>query len=88
MAREIQQQHGLPRPKWALETYDLDIQMTEFIGAALLAAERGEQPMWIIKPAGGTQSRGHVVTKSTAQVLKLIDAGGGSRVAQRYVVST
>jgi hypothetical protein len=87
LAREILKQHGLPRPNWAIETYDLDVQLGEFVGAELLATDRGEKPVWIIKPAGGTRSQGHVVTRSTAQVLRLIDAGGGSRVAQRYIVS-
>ena len=87
LAREILKQHGLPRPNWAIETYDLDVQLGEFVGAELLATDREEKPVWIIKPAGGTRSQGHVVTRSTAQVLRLIDAGGGSRVAQRYIVS-
>jgi hypothetical protein len=87
LGREILQQHGLPRPNWALETYDLDVQLAEFVGAATLYAEHnGDEAIWIIKPARGTQSRGHVVTKSTAQVLRMIDAGGESRVAQRYIV--
>jgi hypothetical protein len=87
LGREILQQHGLPRPNWALETYDLDVQLAEFVGAATLYADRnGDEAIWIIKPARGTQSKGHVVTKSTAQVLRMIDAGGESRVAQRYIV--
>lgn len=87
LGREILQQHGLPRPDWALETYDLDVQLAEFVGAATLYAEcNGEEAIWIIKPARGTQSKGHVVTKSTAQVLRMVDAGGESRVAQRYIV--
>ena len=82
LAREILRQHGLPRPPWALETYDLDCQLGEFIGAALLDQEN---VIWIVKPASGTQSKGHVVTQSLPQVLRLIDAGGPSRVAQRYI---
>jgi hypothetical protein len=85
LGREILKQHGLPRPRWSIETYDLDVQLTEFIGAAILATERGEDPVWIVKPAGGTQSKGHVVTRSTAQILRLVDAGGESRVVQRYI---
>jgi hypothetical protein len=85
LGRELLKQHGLPRPPWAIETYDLDVQLTEFIGAAILATERGEDPVWIVKPAGGTQSKGHVVTRSTAQILRLVDAGGESRVVQRYI---
>lgn len=87
LGREILQQHGLPRPNWALETYDLDVQLAEFVGAATLVVGcSGDEAIWIIKPARGTQSKGHVVSKSTAQVLRMIDAGGGSRVAQRYIV--
>jgi hypothetical protein len=86
LGREILRQHGLPRPSWAIETYDLDCQVGEFLGAAVLDYERShEWPVWIIKPASGTQSKGHVVTKSLAQVVKLMDAGGPSRVAQRYL---
>jgi hypothetical protein len=85
LGREILKQHGLPRPRWSIETYDLDVQLTEFIGAAILATERGEDPVWIVKPAGGTQSKGHVVTRSTAQILRLVEAGGESRVVQRYI---
>jgi hypothetical protein len=85
LGREILKQHGLPRPHWALETYDLDVQLTEFTGAAVLATERGEDPLWIVKPARGTQSKGHVITRSTSQILRLVDAGGESRVVQRYI---
>ena len=42
-------------------------------------------PLWIVKPASGTQSKGHIVTKSLAQVLRLVDTGSFSRVAQRYL---
>ena len=103
LAREIQKQHGLPRPSWALETYDLDVQLTEFVGAAFLEHERRRlekedlleedlgkndmEPLWILKPAKGTRSKGHVVTGNMAHVLKVLDAGGGSRVAQKYIVS-
>lgn len=85
LGRELLKQHGLPRPSWAIETYDLDVQLGEFIGAAILAAERGEDPVWIVKPARGTQSKGHLVTRSTAHILRLVDAGGESRVVQRYI---
>jgi hypothetical protein len=89
LGREILRQHGLPLPSWAMETYDLDCQLGEFLGAAVCEHERSNSPktwpVWILKPASGTQSKGHVVTKSLAQVMKLIDSGGPSRVAQRYV---
>lgn len=41
-------------------------------------------PVWIIKPAHGTQSKGHVVTDNLAQVIRLLECGG-SRVAQKYI---
>ena len=89
LGRETLKQYGLPRPSWAVETYDLDVQLGEFVGSALLESDRsgGILPVWIIKPANGTQSQGHVVTRSLAQVLRLVDSGGVSRVAQRYIVS-
>jgi hypothetical protein len=90
LGREVLKQHGLPRPNWAIETYDLDVQFGEFAGSALLEAERSNDgaPLWIVKPANGTRSQGHVVTRSLGQVQRLVDAGGVSRVAQRYIVST
>jgi Tubulin-tyrosine ligase family len=88
LGREICRQHGLPLPSWALETYDLDVQLGEFVGASLCEADRsgGTLPLWIIKPSRGTQSQGHVITRNLGQVLRLVDACGGSRVAQRYIV--
>jgi hypothetical protein len=47
LASGILQQHGLPLPAWALESYDLDVNLAEFVGSALLAKERGEDPIWI-----------------------------------------
>jgi hypothetical protein len=47
LARGILQQHGLPLPSWALESYDLDVNLAEFVGSCLLAKERGEDPIWI-----------------------------------------
>ena len=86
LGRELLRQHGLPRPQWALESYDLDCQLGEFIGAAWMDYERFRSwPLWIVKPASGTQSKGHIVTKSLAQVLRLVDTGSFSRVAQRYL---
>ena len=110
LARGILQQHGLPRPSWSIETYDLDVHFVEFVGSILFAMEdqmnQGEQhqkqqtstttstsatistitnPIWILKPASGTQSQGHVVTRNVAQILRINDAVGGRRVAQRYI---
>lgn len=114
LARGILQQHGLPRPSWSIETYDLDVHFTEFVGSILFALEdeinQEEQylqqtatmttlstttaintnpwkgaPLWIVKPASGTQSQGHVVTPNVAQILRINDAVGGRRVAQRYI---
>jgi hypothetical protein len=50
LARGILQQHGLPLPSWALESYDLDVNLAEFVGYCLLAKERGEDPIWIGMP--------------------------------------
>ena len=88
LGQEVLKQHGLPRPSWAIETYDLDVQLAEFVGACLLDAARSGDtpPVWIVKPASGTQSQGHVVTRSLGHILRLVDSGGGSRVAQRYIV--
>jgi hypothetical protein len=97
LAREILKQHGLPRPSWALETYDLDVHMAEFVGAVYTedlseqtddadsGCNNSYRSLWIIKPAAGTQSQGHLVTRSLAHVLRWNDAWGGGRVAQRYV---
>lgn len=96
MAREIQNQHGLPRPTWAIESYDLDVQQREFIGAALFKLEDNNtesktetmKPLWILKPNKGTQSQGHIVTRNLAQIRKVLDSGSGvSYVAQKYIVS-
>ena len=105
LAREIQKQHGMPLPSWAIETYDLDVQLAEFVGASLFEKDRRLQeiqddndndndntietlnPLWIIKPAKGTRSKGHVVTRNLAQIIKILDSSGGSRIAQRYIVS-
>jgi hypothetical protein len=95
LAREVLKQHGLPRPCWALETYDLDVHFSEMVGSVLFAIDEIRSgsdsssslqlPLWIIKPALGTQSQGHVVTSSLAHILHLNDAFGGRRVAQRYI---
>jgi hypothetical protein len=93
LAREILKQHGLPRPAWALETYDLDVHMTELVGSVLFAVDELKHlsesslqfPLWIVKPALGTQSQGHVVTRNLAHIIRLNDAVGGRRVAQRYI---
>jgi hypothetical protein len=88
LARELRQQHGLPSPPWVLTAFDLDVQLAEFVGShgSLKEQGNGEDPLWIVKPANLTQSRGHVVSRSLAQMLKLIDGGGVSRVAQRYIM--
>jgi Tubulin-tyrosine ligase family len=90
LARELLKQHGLPRPLWSLETYDLDVHLAEFVGAVLNdddpnKGSSDKPPLWIIKPAHGTQSKGHVVTRSLAHVIRLLDAVSGRRVAQRYI---
>ena len=89
LAREIQKQWGMPLPPWVIESYDLDVQLPEFIGAAILAIQlkndnRSIDPLWIIKPARGTQSKGHVITDNLAQIIRLLESGG-SRVAQKYI---
>ena len=111
LARGILQQYGLPRPSWSIETYDLDVHFTEFVGSVVFAIEdeinkddrtpsqstttttsaptvinpMNVAPLWIMKPASGTQSQGHIVTRNVAQMLRINDAVGGCRVAQRYI---
>jgi Tubulin-tyrosine ligase family len=95
LARELLKQHGLPRPLWALETYDLDVHLAEMVGSVLStradvksisdSSLSSQLPLWIVKPALGTQSHGHIVTRSLAHILHLNDAMGGRRVAQWYV---
>jgi hypothetical protein len=88
LAREIWRQHGLPLPSWALESYDLDIQLGEFVGSSLseVARSGGIFPLWIVKPSRGTQSQGHIITRNLGQIVRLLDTCGGNRVAQRYIV--
>jgi len=94
LGREILKQHGLPRPSWALETYDLDVQLAHFVASSV----QDPNAMWIIKPARGTRSQGHVVTRNMGHVIRLLDSDTAqvslvpgipkvSRVAQRYIVS-
>jgi hypothetical protein len=96
LAREVLNQHGLPRPSWSLETYDLDVHWSVLVGRVSLAHTQQEEeekvadeyeglPLWIVKPAHGTQSQGHVVTRSLAHIARLMDAGSPPRVVQRYV---
>jgi hypothetical protein len=94
LARELWSQYGVTRrPAWAIESYDLDVQFVPFVarawGAVVEERDGGKAPSlaWIIKPARGTQSKGHLVTRSLAHVCRLLDADGGttSRVAQRYI---
>ena len=95
LARGILEQHGFPLPVWALESFDLDVQLAQFVAMASSMSAASEAampettpPLWIVKPAHGTQSRGHVVTHSLGHVLKLLDAGKPpSRVVQRYLSS-
>jgi hypothetical protein len=95
LARELMNQHGLPRPFWSLETYDLDVQLAQFAGAALVALHEtnnknsnNKPPLWIVKPLQGTQSKGHVVTRSLAHIWRLADVSGGiSRVVQPVCVN-
>lgn len=86
LALEVLKQHGLPRPSWSIETYDLDVHLGVFVGAAVMAEEQSPHPpVWIVKPARGTQSKGHLITRSTAHILRLVDAGIHSWVVQRYI---
>lgn len=96
LARELLKQHGLPRPFWSLETYDLDVHWAEFVGAVVTETDHqrttevnltGRPSLWIVKPSTGTQSKGHVVTSSLAQIVRLLDCTGGGYVAQRYIES-
>ena len=81
-------------PSWALETYDLDVQLAHFVASSV----QDPNAMWIIKPARGTRSQGHVVTRNMGHVIRLLDSDTAqvslvpgipkvSRVAQRYIVS-
>ena len=87
LARELWKQYGSHRPPWAIEGYDLDVHLAAFVGAALEARERNPNAsrVWIAKPARGTQSKGHLVTRSTAHILRLRDCGATSYVVQRYI---
>jgi hypothetical protein len=62
-----------------------DVQLAAFVGAYHMIIEPGENPTRNLKPARRTPSKGYLVTTGSAQVLRPIDAGGESRVVQRYL---
>jgi len=83
-----------------LETYDLDVQLKEFVGAALLEKERyrlnddesnhgtRKDPLWTLKPSMDRDFKGQNVLSNLMQIIKYLDSGGSSRVAQKYIVSS
>lgn len=120
LAREVYNQHGLPRPYWSIESYDLDVHLPYFAGSILTSQqhqnagndcyyygeEEGDEDskiinnnnnnqtkeqqqqkgaVWIVKPSNGTQSKGHIVTRSLAHIVRLIDSRGTNVVVQKYI---
>ena len=91
LARGILEQHGWPLRDWALPSFDLDVHLAHFVALASSqslsssSTSTTNPSLWIVKPAHGTQSRGHVITSSVAQIVQLCQAGARSRVAQRYL---
>ena len=100
LAREVARCLG--RPVWWLPSIDLETHLTVFVGEYLRRKAESRQQggdgsggggVWIVKPAQGTRSKGHVVTDSLVRIVRLLEVqscaeeggGGMKRVAQLYV---
>ena len=99
LAREIARCIG--QPAWWNPSYDLETHFPIFVGE-FIRRRRLQQDgetgcsggnVWIVKPAQGTRSMGHIVTDSLVRITRHLEvegstAGGGGglkRVAQLYV---
>ncbi|KAK1307546.1 hypothetical protein QJS10_CPA09g00109 [Acorus calamus] len=81
LAETIHEAHGLP--EWCQPTYNLETQLSEFIGDYCLREREGLDNLWILKPWNMARTIDTTVTGDLSAIIRLMETG--PKICQKYI---
>ncbi|KAH7297146.1 hypothetical protein KP509_26G055800 [Ceratopteris richardii] len=81
LAKTIQQAHGAPY--WFQTTYDMETEMSAFIGDYYVRKKEGKDNLWIMKPWNMARTIDTSITDYLPALIRLAETG--PKICQKYV---
>lgn len=68
---------------YLMRTYNLETQLSEFVGEFYNREKKGEDNLWILKPPNMARSLDMIITDNLSLVIKSMETG--PKIAQKYI---
>ncbi|XP_010557663.1 PREDICTED: tubulin--tyrosine ligase-like protein 12 [Tarenaya hassleriana] len=81
LAETIQKAHGLP--KWLQPTYNLETQLSQFIGDYSVRKRDGLNNLWILKPWNMARTIDTSITDNLSAIIRMMETG--PKICQKYI---
>lgn len=81
LAETIQKAHG--SPKWLQSTYNLETELTQFIGNYCIRERERLNNLWILKPWNMARTIDTTVTGNLSAIIRLMETG--PKICQKYI---
>ncbi|XP_024017140.1 tubulin--tyrosine ligase-like protein 12 [Morus notabilis] len=81
LAETIQKAHG--SPEWLQPTYNLETNLSEFIGDYYVRKRDGRDHLWILKPWNMARTIDTTVTDNLTAIIRLMETG--PKICQKYI---
>ncbi|XP_023771281.1 uncharacterized protein LOC111919948 isoform X1 [Lactuca sativa] len=83
LADTVQKAYG--SPEWFQPTYNLETQLTQFIGDYYVRENKGDDNLWILKPWNMARTIDTTVTGNLSAIIRLMETG--PKICQKYIES-
>ncbi|OIV97356.1 hypothetical protein TanjilG_07108 [Lupinus angustifolius] len=81
LAETLQKAHG--SPQWLQPTYNLETQLSQFIGDYYVRQREGLNNLWILKPWNMARTIDTTVTDNLPAIIRLMETG--PKICQKYI---
>lgn len=75
------QAHGAP--EWLQPTYNLETQLSQFVGDYYTNEKAGDDNLWILKPWNMARTIDTTVTQNLSAIIRLMETG--PKICQKYI---
>ncbi|CAA3019984.1 tubulin--tyrosine ligase 12 [Olea europaea subsp. europaea] len=81
LAETVQKAHGAP--EWLQPTYNLETQLSQFVGDYYTNEKAGDDNLWILKPWNMARTIDTTVTQNLSAIIRLMETG--PKICQKYI---